>query len=577
MSHDILIRYMNSIARHLFCCTLLCTALPLKSEVDRKIIGYGWDLLAATPDILLANAEKLDETGLDGVFTEIRFRVGKDGFSSQTIATDKAWPREELERSSLSSLRRFQEHKGLRESLLGAWFMPQRRLDWKDDAAWARFAGNMGELARLAHAAGLKGLFLDTEDYAHQSQFTYCPVKDGMSWDEAAHLARRRGREMSAAIFGAHPSAVLMATWFLSVRQGYALSSDPDGALCSSGDMWPAFLNGMLEAAPHRARFVDGCETGYQLDSLLNEFHLESTRMRRGVERLISSGNRKKFREPFASAFGLYLDMYVNESGGGYYFGPASDGSRLTRLRQNIGQALECSTSGYVWVYGERHSFVEWESIPRELGAFQKRWGDKLRDKVGTWAEQLPGLAKTLCLAKNRDGVLRGEVGRLESSGSLVNLLGNGQCSMAGMDGVPKGFWTWTAPRSPGNVFLHDLSDGHGDKSSIAVRGRASGVVGVDVTVRSGEILYASFWMKGEGGRGSVAFKKGGGFVWKWPREIMIFGSPDVNGWRKGEVFVNVPEGATKATLMASAFLDEGQCVWFDDFKVCRQDDSASR
>ena len=83
--------------------------------------------------------------------------------------------------------------------------------------------------------------------------------------------------------------------------------------------------------------------------------------------------------------------------------------------------------------------------------------------------------------------------------------------------------------------------------------------------------------MKGEGGRGSVAFKKGGEFVWKWPREIMIFGSPDANGWRKGEVFVNVPEGATKATLMASVFLDEGQCVWFDDFKVCRRDDSASR
>ena len=560
---------MHSIVRHLFCCTLLCAALPLKSEVDRKIIGYGWDLLAATPDILAANADKLDASGLDGVFVEIRFTDGKERFSSQTIATDRAWPRAALEFSSLASLKRFKEHCGLKESLLGAWFMPQRRLDWMDDAAWARFAGNMGELARLANISRLKGLFLDTEDYAHQSQFTYCPGKDGASREEAACIARRRGCEMSTAIFGAHPSAILLATWFLSVRQGYAISSDPDGALRSSGDLWPAFLNGMLDAAPSHARFVDGCETGYQLDASLNEFHLESTRMRKGVERLVSPENREKFKEPFATAFGLYLDMYVNKPGGSYFFGPASDGSRLTRFRQNLEQALECSTSGYVWVYGERHSFVEWGSVPRRLGEFQKRWGDRLRDKVGAWEGALPGLADAMRHAKDRDGMLRREIAQMESSGTLVNLLGNGQCRLPGADGVPKGFWTWTAPRSPENVFSHDLSCGHGDTSSIVVRGRANAVAGADVPVRPGEVLYASFWVKGAGGRGSVAFKKGDGFEWKWPREVMVFSAPDADGWRKGEVFADVPEGATKATLMASAFLDEGQSVWFDDFKVC--------
>jgi hypothetical protein len=382
---------------------------------------------------------------------------------------------------------------------------------------------------------------------------------------------------MSAAIFAVHPSAILLATWFLSVRQGYAISSDPDGALRSSGDLWPAFLNGMLDAAPSHARFVDGCETGYQLDASLNEFHLEAARMRKGVERLVSPENRGKFKEPFATAFGLYLDMYVNKPGGSYYFGPASDGSRLTRFRQNLEQALECSTSGYAWVYGERHSFVEWDFVPHKLGEFQKRWGDKLRDKVGTWERALPGLADAIRNARNRDDILRRKIARKESSGTMVNLLANGQCRLAGADGVPKGFWTWTAPRSPENVFSHDLSCGCGDRSSIAVRGRANGVVGADVSVHSGDVLYASFRMKGEGGRGSIAFKKGDGFEWKWPREIMVFSAPDADGWRKGEVFARAPEGATKATLMASAFLDEGQCVWFDDFNVSRPDDSASR
>ena len=125
-------------------------------------------------------------------------------------------------------------------------------------------------------------------------------------------------------------------------------------------------------------------------------------------------------------------------------------------------------------------------------------------------------------------------------------------------------------------MFSHDLSCGHGDSSSIVVRGHANAVAGADVPVRPGEVLYASFWVKGAGARGSVAFKKGDGFEWKWPREVMVFSSPDADGWRKGEVFAAVPEGATKATLMASAFLDEGQSVWFDDFKVCIPVDSGS-
>jgi hypothetical protein len=92
--------------------------------------------------------------------------------------------------------------------------------------------------------------------------------------------------------------------------------------------------------------------------------------------------------------------------------------------------------------------------------------------------------------------------------------------------------------------------------------------VGVDVSVSGGEILYCSFWMKGDGGSGSVAFKKDGSFVWKWPRSIVVFGEPDGNGWRKGEVFAEAPAEADKMTVMASVSIASGRKVWFDDFTV---------
>jgi hypothetical protein len=536
----------------------------LHAEPRGKIIGYGWDLLAATPDILLANAERFDATGLDGVFTEIRFSVGGKRYSSQTIATDANWPRKELERSCLSALKEFPKHKGLKESLLGAWFMPQKRLHWNDDSAWRRFAGNMGELARLARMSGLKGLFLDTEDYTHQRQFVYIPGKDGVTYDAAVELARRRGREMSAAIFSSHPDAVLMATWFLSVKQGYALASDAAGAMRSCRDLWPVFLNGMLETAPLTAKFIDGCENGYELDSSENEFYREAARIQACTEGLVSQTNKAKFREPFAVGFGVYLDAYVNPQGSLYYFAPASDGSRTTVLRRNLRQAIECASSGYVWVYGEKNTFVDWIGVPPKLDAFQKRWGDKLKGNVSTWEKRLGGVGEALRYAKDRDGELR----KLLKGAKLDNMIGNGECNAKNSGSVPKGFWDWTAPGSLENVFGCDLNVGHLSAPSIVAKESANGSVGVDLPVSAGEILYCSFWMKGDGGSGSVAFKKGGSFIWKWPRSIFVFGEKDGNGWRKGEVFAEAPAGADKMTVMASASVGAGCKVWFDDFVV---------
>ena len=132
----------------------------------QKFIGHGWDLLCATPEEVLDNADAFDATGLDGVAISLKGKEpGSDSwrYAQATIATDRPWPRELL-KSRIGTLGKFKSHRGLRDSLLMFWIAPVRHLAWDDDAAWARFAGNVGTLAWVGKTAWLPGYMVDLED-----------------------------------------------------------------------------------------------------------------------------------------------------------------------------------------------------------------------------------------------------------------------------------------------------------------------------------------------------------------------------------------------------------------------------
>ncbi len=96
------------------------------------------------------------------------------------------------------------------------WLAPQKRIAWDDDRTWGNFATNLGVLAKLGAAAGMKGYFVDGEDYPKTKQFTYDAAKDGGTFAAACKLARRRGAEVFGALFREHPDATLLSFWFLS-------------------------------------------------------------------------------------------------------------------------------------------------------------------------------------------------------------------------------------------------------------------------------------------------------------------------------------------------------------------------
>ena len=224
----------------------------------RKYIGHGWDLLAVTPEEVLAHADEFDRTGLDGVAIMPRVTAPDGRVGPRLVPMDgKVRTRDEL-KGMIPVFREIVRHRGLRESFLFSMWAPPKRLAWTNDAPWASFAANMGTMAWLAKEGGLRGLLVDPEDYPRARQ--YRRLTSDPPYDETARLARARGAQVGAAMFREYPDMALLSFWWISVRPNYFTSDTPCADARAQGDLWPAFINGLLDALPPGARFVDGNE-----------------------------------------------------------------------------------------------------------------------------------------------------------------------------------------------------------------------------------------------------------------------------------------------------------------------------
>ena len=163
-----------------------------------KVIAHGWECQSADPTDVLASAAEFDKTELDGVSLSLWFTNRRHGVqcSFKTMMTDPAWSWDDVKHWA-PVLKEIVTHKSLKESLLSSFRCPKKRLDWRDDAAWATFANNMGVMARLAKEGNVKGIMIDPEDYPRTKQFYH--LDGDADYDETVKLARRRGRENSFA------------------------------------------------------------------------------------------------------------------------------------------------------------------------------------------------------------------------------------------------------------------------------------------------------------------------------------------------------------------------------------------
>ena len=311
----------------------------------RSLIEFGWD----EPDtrFLREHLAEMEKTPFDGCVYHVDAHPAGAAPASLTW---QGWGR-----------RRFsaEEVAEARADLIAVAGSPSRfrrnflrfnttpaDLDWFDD--YSAVIANARLAAELARSGGGPGLLLDTEAYEGKL-FDYRKQRETSKrpWTEYAAQARRRGREVMAAMQDGYPGLTVFLTfgytlpWKQSEQGRKPMSECPDGLLVP-------FLDGMVSAARGSTRMVDGHELsyGYRDRSAFVEARRAITR-----DAAALADDPAAHARVISAGFGLWLDHDWRKNGW-HVDDPSKNDFTPAGFERSLRSALELSDE-YVWIYTE--------------------------------------------------------------------------------------------------------------------------------------------------------------------------------------------------------------------------------
>ena len=539
------------------------------APVRKKLIQLGWDM----PDSerLLQNLEQIEQRPFDGVVVRVTGQAGNGRpchlrWASVDSKWEQEWFRPAVERLKACKFTR------LTDNLLSLQTNPGS-VDWFDDAGWANVVDHWRIAAWVAKEGRLKGFCFDPEPYAKPyRQFAYPSQanRDRYTFDEYYAKARERGRQCMEAVTKVYPDITFL-TLFMNVVNTQAADHPDPRKMLTAGTygLYPAFIDGWLDAAPATVTFVDACERAYRFNSV--EQYLEACLAIKGkCQRLVSPENRSKYRAQVQVGFGVYLDAYWNpkDSEWGRWYVDGLGGSRVDRLKTNVATALRVCDQ-YVWIYGEK---FRWWPTPN------KRVWDK------TWPEGLPGCEAALRFARDPADYARTEIAKGTQSGRLTNLARNGNFSSEKTPAsefpasdwkegaAPAGWSAWQWDYSKG-TFTWDRETAHMGKGSA----RAASVIGgcfiQSYKVEPGK-RYAVRAVRRLQGKGDATIR----IRWQTPegkwtavsKDRFIYCHGPREGWQELVGVAQVPEAVGRLVLLlgVSGQASIQDVAWYDDVGV---------
>ena len=535
-------------------------------RLRKKLIATGWE----HPDSqwLLANLSEMEKRPFDGVILEVAGRTAQDKPCLLREAFSKQkWQREWFQ-TNVDQLRKCKFTR-FTDNFITIGANPGN-VDWFDDEGWQQIVEHWRIAAWFAKQSGLKGLLFDPEAYTRpHSQFSYAaqPERKQHSFNEYAAKARQRGREVMQAVAAEYPEITLFCYFMDSINASATGRADPRLALATQGyGLYPAMIDGWLDAAPPTVVLVDGCESAYLYNSR-QQFLESAIQIKGACQEFVSPENRAKYRAQVQTSFGLYLDAYWNPKGSPWYI-DGLESPRVERLRANTSAALAIADQ-YVWVYGEQ--FRWWPTPNSEV-------------RRQSWPEALPGCEQALRYARDPLDYARTEIARAKQAGKLVNLARNGDFSSStakSMEGAeqkwhkgspPAGWSAWQAENSKG-TFTWDREAGAAGKGAAQASRVADGCFLQSYKVAPGEryAVRAACKVHGNGNAWlRVRWQTAKG-RWTAETEDQLFyceASPDKRLELLG--VVEVPEGVGRLLILLGVGGQNtaGDVIWFDDVEL---------
>ena len=348
------------------------------SKRKKFLLMQAW--LDRTPDVVLKNIDIIKQ-GYDGIFLELYGKGHKDprgvtASSRRPLQKDFEFKYEWF-KDEVPKLQKIVK-SGLPESFIGTT-VRYGDLDWFNDEHWRIACNNYGVMARLAKEGGLKGIEIDGEMYADK-QFNYQPYC-GKSRHQIWMKARERGKQWITEVQKNYPGITIFCIFLHSLN--YENLGTAYNNAYAQGNLFVAFLNGMLDGLEPSTKLIEGNEFYTYKASSKRHFDFA-----RGQERMLFNSqilpeNRTKAKAQIDYAPAIYMDAYFfNAKAASAYhrevydvMSPGlawNDPARMKAVYKNFAEAV-CRSDEYVWIYQER---------PRWFGRDKKYFDGKLLQEV---------------------------------------------------------------------------------------------------------------------------------------------------------------------------------------------------
>ncbi|MBT3344942.1 MAG: hypothetical protein HN712_11655 [Gemmatimonadetes bacterium] len=552
--------------------------------VPRKLIQTGWD--RPTPSVLLRNLAAREALPFQGMGITI---IGVDDAGQpvpmRDAGTGRPWKRSWFQ-AQIDTLRQIHSEK-LTDNFLYLDLSPPPEdfVDAFDDAGWKQIVDHLRIAAWIAKEGGLKGIMFDPEAYRGSVIKYQNRLHKDRSFAEYAAKVRERGRQCMVAMAQEYRD---MTFFTLFMHSGIAMGAfglDPRDGLESSGySLYPAFINGWLDAVPPTLRIVDGFEMAYPHSSEL-QYLKHANAMRNASLALVAPENRAKYRAQVQTGLAIYLDAFVRypaaDVHADVWTDPPLTGPVQERLTAAVISAFEV-VDEYVWVWCESYRWL--------------RVSPHARGAQATWEEAMPGITEALRKATRpetraleraaREFAIRQRKAALRGV-PIRNLIANGDFNNgaapsarpavdrvwgkpATVQGGPEGWTTWNAAESAGE--FGRATHGHSGFSSAQVVGAGDAAFTQRVNVAPFRFYRISAWIRSIGaGHADVRMRwldeHGMVLTMEATPSPLTPEGPPTDGWQEVSGIVRCPQGALQLEVRLAVTDQEAttDVVWFDD------------